>query len=178
MKERSFTIEVEIDAPTHSVHAFLLDLDHLAPLHPLIESIELLESRVERPAAKRYRVVDQIPVGPFKMQAIYVAELEAISDTEVCGRAWQSPKVILETRYRLSPLGARRSAEAGTSGSDDGVLGSPGGTHLEERVRIQAPFGLRSFVAAQAFRAHETTLSKMKRLLEERAPAAAGRGAL
>jgi hypothetical protein len=165
MTTREFTLEIDLATSPTAVRAFLLDLDNLAPLHPLIESIELLDSRPERPAARRYRVVDQIPIGPFRMRTVYTAELEGLSAIEVCGRAWQSPGITLETRYRLSPW------EAGT--------GEPG-THLVEHVRIQAPFGLGRFVSSQAASAHAATLAEMKRLLEmrEAAPAceAASRG--
>lgn len=159
MPRREFKLQVEIAVPPEQVRAFLLDLDNLAPLHPLIESIELLDSRPERPAARRYRVVDQIPLGPFHMRTVYLAELEGIAEDEVCGRAWQPPGITLETRYRLSPLRAL-AREAGD------------GTVLEEEVRVDAPWGLGRFVQNQASRAHAETLAKMKRLLESRGASA------
>lgn len=161
MGSREFKLQIEIAASPGEVREFLLDLDNLAPLHPLIESIELLDSRPERPVARRYRVVDQIPMGPFRMRTVYTAELERLSDDEVCGRAWQSPGITLETRYRLSPL------RASSDGRDTGC-----GTGLEEHVWVKAPFGLGRFVVGQAYRAHAETLAKMKRLLETRASSA------
>ncbi len=154
MASHEFTLQTDIAVPSRDVRDFLLDLDNLAPLHPLIESIKLLDSRRERPAARRYRVVDQIPIGPFRLRTVYTAELEGLSDDEVCGRAWQSPGITLETRYRLSALGESWQGQ---------------GTHLEEHVRVEAPFGLGRFVAGQASRAHAETLAKMKQLLEARA---------
>lgn len=157
MASREFKLQIDIEVSPGEVRDFLLDLDNLAPLHPLIESIELLDSRPERPAARRYRVVDQIPMGPFHMRTVYTAELERLSDDEVCGRAWQSPGITLDTRYRLSPLHESSHGR---------------GTHLDEHVRVEAPFGLGRFVVGQASRAHAETLAKMKRVLEARASVA------
>ena len=62
------------------------------------------------------------------------------------GHAWQSPGIRLHTIYALTP-------------TDEG-------TRLDERVRIRAPFGMKSFVRSQAASSHRTTLQKMKALLE------------
>ncbi len=138
--------------PRSVVHAFLCDLDHYVPLHPLIESIRPLPARPEQPRARRYRVVDQIPLGPFRMRAVYTASLEPISDHEVHGEAWQSPGIHLLTVYHLGDRGE--------------------GTRLLERVTLEAPFGLRRFVHRQARESHGVTLEKMKVLLESRSPRA------
>ena len=135
--------------PRAVLHAFLCDLDNYVPLHPLIESIRALPARPERPRARRYRVVDQIPVGPVRMRTAYTAELEPVSDHEVRGEAWQSPGVHLVTRYQLEDRGPA--------------------TRLREQVTLEAPFGLRRFVQRQARSAHRVTLQKMKALLESRA---------
>jgi hypothetical protein len=128
------------------LHSFLADLNHYTPLHPLIESIEELASNSEMPRAKRYRVVDRIPLGPFKLRTVYIAALEAISDREIHGHAWQFPSIRLHTLYVLTE--------------------TANGTHLEESVQVTAPRILRRFVVDQARRAHAETLSRMKHLLE------------
>lgn len=152
MAPNRFEHTVEIAVPRAALHAFLCDLDNYVPLHPLIESIRALPARPERPRARRYRVVDQIPVGPFRMRTAYTAELEPVSDHEVRGEAWQSPGVHLVTRYQLEERGKV--------------------TRLHEQVTLEAPFGLRRFVLRQARESHGVTLEKMKALLEGRAPRA------
>ena len=149
MAPARFEHEIEIAVPRTTLHAFLCDLDNYVPLHPLIESIRALPARPERPRARRYRVVDQIPVGPFRMRTVYTAELEPISDYEVRGEAWQSPGIHLLTVYQLEERGPA--------------------TRLREQVTLRAPFGLRRFVHRQARDSHGVTLEKMKALLEGRA---------
>ena len=149
MAPARFEHETEIAVPRATLHAFLCDLDNYVPLHPLIESIRALPARPERPRARRYRVVDQIPVGPFRMRTVYTAELEPISDYEVRGEAWQSPGIHLLTVYQLEERGPA--------------------TRLREQVTLRAPFGLRRFVHRQARDSHGVTLEKMKALLEGRA---------
>ena len=95
-----------------------------------------------------HRVVDRIPLGPFKLKTVYVAALEPRGD-EVRGHAWQSPGVRLHTRYE--------------------VAGVADGTRLVERCFVDAPRGLRSFVVSQAHKAHDETLDGLKALLEDRA---------
>ena len=149
MAPARFEHEIEIAVPRATLHAFLCDLDNYVPLHPLIESIRALPARPERPRARRYRVVDQIPVGPFRMRTVYTAALEPISDHEVQGEAWQSPGIHLLTVYQLEERGPA--------------------TRLREQVTLRAPFGLRRFVHRQARDSHGVTLEKMKALLEGRA---------
>lgn len=157
----SFELEIEIAVPRAVLHAHLCALENLAPLHPLIESIRALPPRADLPQARHYRVVDQIPVGPFTMRAVYTAALDPVADDEVHGHAWQSPGVYLHTIYRLEP-GQGASAVAGAE------AGAAGTTRLREQVVLRAPFGLRRFVTRQAREAHRTTLEKLKALLEAR----------
>jgi len=144
-----FTLEREIHVPPSDVHAFLCDLRGYVPLHPFIESIEDLPGLPTLPGATVHRVVDRIPLGPFKLKTVYVAALEPRGDDEVRGHAWQSPGVRLHTRY--------------------GVTRAGGGTRLVERCFVDAPRGLRSFVVSQARKAHDETLDGLKALLEGRA---------
>lgn len=147
-----FSHEVEIRVTLPRLHAFLCDLHNYVPLHPLIESIEEIERIDELPNARRFRVVDRIPLGPLRLRTEYIAALDPVSDTEVHGHAWQSPGVRLHTVYTLSPH--LRSSTSGAS------------TRLEERVSIKAPLGLRRFVKGQARASHLTMLHDMKKLLE------------
>jgi hypothetical protein len=146
MPEADFEHEIEIGVPRRDLHAFLLDLSHYADLHPLIESIEEIDRSEALPHARRYRVVDRIPIGPFRFRTAYVAALEPVSEYEVQGHAWQSPGIRLTTRYCLEDI--------------------EHGTRLIERCSVSAPLLMRRYVIGQARRAHGETLEKMKRLLE------------
>ncbi len=150
MPANDFVHEIEIRVPQERLHAFLCDLPNYVPLHPLIESIEEISPIDEMPRARRYRVVDRIPLGPFRLRTVYTAALESVTADEVHGYAWQAPGVRLHTVYAL---------EETTSG-----------TRLVERVSIEAPRILRRFVVSQARQSHRETLERMKALLEEAGP--------
>ena len=104
MSSFDFVCEIEIRTTPAQLHAFLCDLHNHVPLHPLIESSEEISSLKEMPRARRYRVVDQIPIGPFKLRTVYTAALEPVSELEVGGYAWQSPGIRLTTSYSLEEV--------------------------------------------------------------------------
>lgn len=141
-----FELIREIAVAVDVIHAFLCDLHSSVPLHPFIESIQDLPASDALPAARRYRVVDRIPLGPFKLKTVYTAALDPVGPNEVHGHAWQSPGIRLHTIYSLSP--------------------SPSGTRLVESCHIKAPRLLKSFTVSQARKAHAKTLDEMKALLE------------
>ncbi len=147
MSNREFSHEIEIEVTPTRLHAFLSDLRNYVPLHPLIESIEDLPPPAALPHARHYRVIDKIPVGPFRLTTTYRAVLEPVSDHEVRGHAWQFPAIELITRYALHPIER--------------------GTRLVERARVEAPLPLIGFVTREASRAHAETLRGMKVLLEQ-----------
>ena len=151
MAAASFEVEQVIPAEPGAVRDFLCDLHGYRELHPLIESISDLPPSEELPNARRYRVVDVIPLGPFKMRTSYVAALDPVSPGEVHGHAWQKPSVRLHTIYRLAA-------------HDEGTL-------LREECRIEAPWLLRGFVAQQAAAAHRETLRSMAELFARRSDA-------
>jgi len=146
MARGGFSHTIEIAVPPNALHAFLSDLRNYVPLHPLIESIEDLPPTPALPHARHYRVVDRIPIGPFRLTTTYRAALETVSAQMVRGHAWQFPAVHLVTDYALHPTG--------------------GGTRLVEHASVEAPFPLLGFVIRQASRAHAATLVGLKALLE------------
>lgn len=141
-----FELAREIEIPKQALHDFLCNLHRYVPLHPFIESIQDLPPNAARPSARRYRVVDRIPVGPVKLKTVYTAELDPVGPDEVHGRAWQRPSIRLLTVYRLESTAS--------------------GTRLVESCRVAAPKLLRAFTVAQARKAHARTLDEMKSLLE------------
>jgi hypothetical protein len=153
MSERRFEQTVEIAAAPDVVHAFLLDLHHHRDLHPLIERIEDLPSKPERPTARRYRITDRLRLGPIAFRIAYVAEIEDVSPSEIRGHAWQSPGVGVRTRYRIEPTPA-------------------GGTRLSEACTVSAPWLLAGYAGAQAEMAHRETLAKLQEVLASRSSSA------
>jgi len=145
--EPAFELTQKIALPLPALHDFLCDLHRYVPLHPFIESIQDLAPIEGLPAARAYRVVDRIPLGPFKLKTVYTAALEPVAEDEVHGHAWQSPNIRLHTVYGLSKAGE--------------------GTRLVERCFVDAAGLTRRFVVSQARKAHAKTLEDMKALLEE-----------
>jgi len=151
MSPPDFVLEIELRATRDRVRSFLCDLHNHRDLHPLIVAVEELAADPARPSARRYRITDRVPVGPFGMTIAYTAEVEAQSAGLVRAEAWQTPGIHLTTEYELADL--------------DG-----GGTRLIERVSVEAPWPLRRFTIRQARAAHRTTLDRMKELLESQSP--------
>jgi hypothetical protein len=151
MSPPDFVLEVELRASRDRVRSFLGDLHNHRDLHPLIVAVEELAADPARPSARRYRITDRLPFGPFGMTIAYTAAIEALDAGRVRGEAWQAPGIHLTTEYELADL-------------DDG------GTQLVERVSVEAPWPLRRFTIRQARAAHRTTLDRMKGLLESQSP--------
>jgi Polyketide cyclase / dehydrase and lipid transport len=142
-----FEESVDIRAPADLVHARLVDLHRHRDLHPLIERIDDLPSDPLRPAARRYRVTDRLRLGPFHFRIHYVAEIEAISSSEIRGTAWQTPGVEVRTHFR--------------------VTAAPFGARVREKAVLKAPWPLIGYAARQAKSAHRETLAKLKIQLEQ-----------
>ncbi len=147
MAPRSFELVQTIHSARADVHALLSDLHRLRAAHPEIISI------IERPAragvarARRYRVRERVRVGRLRLRARYTAELDPVSDGEVHGHAWQFPRIRLQTVYLLSDA-------------------EPGATRVTQKCYVDAPPGLRRFVARRAQAAEEDVLQGVKRSLE------------
>ena len=135
-------LDQEVPASRERVHALLTDLRALAPLHPLIESIEAMPGDPDRPGAVFHRVTDRFVFGPLRFRTRYVAALEPLGPECVRGDAWQSPGVRLRTLYHLEAL-------------------SEATTRIREEVRVEAPFGMRGFVVRQAREAHRRMLADL-----------------
>lgn len=148
----SFELEVNIDAPVSRVRAYLVDLHKMASLHPLIESIEDVPAAADdapddAPTARRYRVVDRVPIWFFHVKTVYEASIEPVGDTEVRAFALTSSGV------RVSTI---RSLEAV---SEDA-------TRVVERCHVDAGWLFQGFAVAQARKAHAKSLDDLKALLE------------
>jgi len=151
MSPPDFVLEVELRVSRDRVRSFLIDLHIHRDLHPLIVSVEELAADPAQPSARRYRITDRVPFGPFGLTIAYTAAIESLAAGRVRAEAWQTPGIHLATDYELADL-------------DDG------GTRLVERVSVEAPWPLRRFTIRQARAAHRITLDRMKTLLESQGP--------
>ena len=149
MATTSFQLSLEIGAAPAAVHAVLGDFEQLRVLHPLIESVQGLAAKPERPLANRYRVVDRMRVGPLRYRTAYIAELHVVSNDEIEGRAWQGPWVELCTTYRVGA--------------------SERGARIREATTLTTPWPLSSFVRRQAAAAHLGMLENLRAHLEAEA---------
>ena len=145
MTEQIFTTEIYINAQPARVLDFLEDLADHDKIHPLIISVEELEVAEEQ--FRRYRITDRVPMGPFKITAVYEADIWRTDDGELKSIARQSPGVVLHNTTTATPQA-------------DGTL-------LREVVSVKAPSLLKKFVFRQAQDAHQKMFERVKEYLEE-----------
>ncbi len=145
MKNPTFTTEIQINAAPKKVIDFLADLSAHDKIHPLIVSVE--ELRVPDKAFRRYRITDRVPMGPFKIKAVYEADIWRESDGMLRSVARQSPGIILHNETTAEPT-------------------SDGATLLREVVTVKAPSILLNFTYRQAKESHQQMFERVKAVLE------------
>ena len=139
-----FTNEILIDVPPKRVLEFLADLSGHDKIHPLIVSVEEIE--MPNDEFRRYRITDRVPMGPFKMKAVYEADIWYTAEGDLQSVARQSPGIILHNTTSAIQQG-------------DSTL-------LREEVRVEAPALLLNFVTKQAEEAHKKMFGRVKEFLE------------
>ena len=144
MPEQTFTTEININADAHRVLELLQDYSKHDKIHPLIVSVEELDVAAEQ--FRRYRITDRVPMGPFKIKAVYEADIWRTDDGELESVARQSPGILLHVRTTATP--------------------QAGGTLLSEVVSVKAPSLLQNFVFRQARDAHQKMFERVKKYLE------------
>ena len=144
MAEPTFTIEIYINTSPTRVLQFLEDLSEHDKIHPLIVSVQELVA----PEAKtrRYQITDRVPIGLFKIKAIYEADIWRTADGNLQSVARQSPGIVLNNTTTATAQG-------------DGTL-------LREVVSVKAPFFLREFTLRQARESHQKMFQRLKVYLE------------
>ncbi|KUH95532.1 SRPBCC family protein [Mycobacterium sp. IS-1556] len=137
----------EVPAPPADVRAFYVDLDNIATVHPLVVAVRsTAHIQVEHGYQQSYRVTDRIRLGPATLRTTYRARLTVPVTGEVTAEARQFPGVRLRSRVGFDP--------------------TPCGTRVTERICIQAPRPLASFVTRQAVNAHREMLLGIRRSFE------------
>ena len=144
MSEQKFTTEIYINANSAHVLDFLEDLSGHDKIHPLIISVKELDVAEEQ--FRRYRITDRVQMGPFKIKAVYEADVWRTDDGKRESIARQSPSVVLRVTTTAAPQA-------------DGTL-------LSEIVSVKAPALLQNFVFRQARDAHQKMFERLKEYLE------------
>jgi carbon monoxide dehydrogenase subunit G len=144
MSDLNFTTEIYINAVPERVLDFLEDLSDHDKIHPLIVSVEELDVPEEQ--FRRYRITDRVPMGPFKVKAVYEADIWRTDAGNLKSIARQSPGVVLHNTTTAT-------AQAN-------------GTLLREVVSVKAPSLLQKFVFRQAKESHQKMFERVKAYLE------------
>jgi hypothetical protein len=141
------TLFEDVPAPAGDVRAFYIDLDNIKLVHPLVVSVRTVDrSETADGYVQTYRVGDRIQFGPLRLRTSYVARLYVPVTGDVLSEARQFPRVRLRSSVAFEPSGA--------------------GTHIVERIRIEAPRPLASVTATKAVEAHTEMLAGIRRRFE------------
>lgn len=99
----SYTIEAPCDAAT--AVALLGDPRRSGELHPLIQSVDVVDTQPG--ALASYRITDLLPLGPFHFRIVYEADVLTATETDVVTVARQRPATTVrnETRVTSTPNG-------------------------------------------------------------------------
>jgi hypothetical protein len=137
--------EVSSDVPAapSDVRAFYTDLHQLMQVHPLVVSVDCIDSRQDsRGDYRDYRVRDRIPLGPLTMSISYRASVLEAPDGRVHTEACQQPQVRLSATVTFNPI--------------------EGGTRVTEHITIAAPRPLAGFTVTRAVQAHTEMLAGIR----------------
>ncbi len=146
MAQTTLTQSIVIYAPVERILHAIQFLEESTRYHPLVQHIDLLEAVTLPDGSTRrsYRVVDRVPLGPFKLRTVYTAIMtRPIGEQTVIAEAHQSPGVILRIR-------------------NDCVAGPDGGVTLTETIQIEASRILIGTVKRQAEAAHKRLMAELR----------------
>jgi hypothetical protein len=144
LKRGSFTCEVFVKAPLEKVIELATSFNKHEILHPLIVKVE--EVSAEPPVLRRFRITDQLAMGPFRFKIKYRADILKLTPGEAHTEAWQSPGVhIISYMFFVE---------------------DKGGTHIREEYTVEAPNMLFNYPFRQARVAHEELLQRLKQVAE------------
>jgi hypothetical protein len=141
------TLTEQIPAPPDEVRRFYVDLNNIRLVHPLVTSVRTLaRSETADGYVQVYRVRDRIPLKLFTLRISYWARLHVPVAGDVIAEARQFPRVRLHSTVTFEAFGP--------------------GTHLVERMRIEAPRVLATVTTREAVEAHTAMLAGIRRHFE------------
>jgi hypothetical protein len=143
------TLTEEVPGAADQVRNFYLDLNNIRLVHPLVVSVHTT-SRRETPGGyeQTYRVWDRIPLGPLTIRTSYLARLQVPVSGDVIAEAHQFPRVRLHSVVSFEHTDR--------------------GTHVIERMRMEAPRPLAAVTVREAVKAHIAMLAGIRSTFEGR----------
>lgn len=138
MADRTFTVTADVAVEPATAIAFLVDLTRHRGLHPYLQSASVVASG---PDWQEWDVVERPSAGPVR----YTVRFRA--------RVVRDAPDAMTVSLRLRPGVELVSHTVATSDGD--------GARLTETTSTGAPWGLRSYVARTARRAHERTYRRL-----------------
>ena len=138
MAERRFTVTADVAVDPATAIGFLVDLTRHRGLHPFLQSATVVASG---PDWQEWDVVERPSAGPIR----YTVRFRA--------RVVRDAPDAMTVSLRLRP-GVELVSHTVATGVGDG-------TRLTETTTTRAPWGLRSYVATTARRAHERTYRRL-----------------
>ncbi len=143
MADRSFTVTADVAVDPATAIAFLIDLSRHRGLHPFLRSATVVAAG---PDWQEWDVVERPSVGPVR----YTVRFRA--------RVVRDAPDAMSVALRLRP-GVELVSHTVATGHGDGA-------RLTETTSTRAPWGLRSYVARTARRAHERTYRRLPEHLQ------------
>jgi hypothetical protein len=138
------TLAEDVPGRPDDVRAFYADLDNITLVHPFVVAVRTIDrSDTADGYEQTYRVTDRIPVGPWRLRATYVAHLHVPRTGDISTDARQFPRVRLRGIVSFTPTGS--------------------GTHVTERIGIEAPRPLLRLTVRKAVEAHTEMLAGIRR---------------
>jgi hypothetical protein len=155
MKKRTtnYQLDIAIKEQPVAVFNFFSDLQNQVYLHPLLTKVSEIK-RFENEKGQEvtvFEIQERIKMlGFISLPNTYMAHRILLKEQNTCVFEVRSfPGIYLSSSYTFS--------EHGTNC-----------TKVEEKVSIEAPFGLSGFVTKTAKQAHSTLLIKLKQYLEQK----------
>ncbi|MBL4650542.1 MAG: hypothetical protein JKY03_12495 [Aureispira sp.] len=143
----NYQLNVEIKENAANVFNFYCDLQNHVHLHPLLTKVTIVETfqKEKGQEVTVYEIQERITVlGFISVSNTYTVHRILLREEKKCVFEVKSfPNISLSSAYLFSERGVNC-------------------TQLEEKVKIEAPWGLSGFVTKTAKNAHYISLTKLK----------------
>ena len=153
MSERRWHREFRVEAGADVVLALLRDPRRLPELHPLIEHVDVAETRHEGDVTVvPFAVTERVPLGPWRVENRYLGEVHDVPGHPERSRqfGFSRPGVTVDVTWVVTPIPSS----------------SPSACRATQDVVVTAPFWVASFVFKTAGRAHDRLVEALRRRLE------------
>lgn len=149
----NYQLTIEIEEGAREVFNFFCDLQNHVHLHPLLTEVKIVKTfqNEQGQEVTVYEIHEKVKMfGFISVPNTYIAHRIVLKETQICIFEVKSfPRISLSSSYTFSECGANK-------------------TVVEEKVRIETPWGLSGFVTKTAQKAHLTLLERLKQYLEQK----------